>query len=237
MGRTPRYETKEKVKIIEQYSRAERTVSELANVYGVHKSIIMKWYHQYITQGEEAFETKPRNQSYSKEFKEEVVHEYLKGLGSLESLVLKHSIHSIETLRQWVKKYNNHIELKDYDPKGEVYMIKQRKSSKEERVRIVEYCIKHGRDYRTTAEVYNASYTQVYQWVKKYEKLGEDGLEDRRGQKKSDEKLSELEKLQRENERLKQELQLRDKERILLKKVKEFERRRYSVKLNKNQNT
>ena len=49
--------------------------------------------------------------------------------------------------------------------------------------------------------------------------------------------LSETEKLQRENPLLKHRLELQERENILLKKVKEIERRRYSPKGNKKGNT
>ena len=63
--------------------------------------------------------------------------------------------------------------------------------------------------------------------MKKYNELGEDGLVDKRGHHKSDEEVSELEKLRRENARLKRQLEEKDMVVELLKKVKEFERRRF----------
>lgn len=65
---------------------------------------------------------------------------------------------------------------------------------------------------------------------------GEEGLKDNRGKRKEESQLSELEKLQRENERLKRQLDLKERENIILKKLKEVERRRYSPKASKNRN-
>ncbi|KAF1297863.1 hypothetical protein BAU15_08130 [Enterococcus sp. JM4C] len=73
---------------------------------------------------------------------------------------------------------------------------------------------------------YQVSYQNVYNWVKKYERLGYEGLQDRRGRRKADqisrtpeEKMSiGLAKLRRENDYLKMENDL-------LKKVREFGRR------------
>ena len=48
--------------------------------------------------------------------------------------------------------------------------------------------------------------------------------------------MTELEKLQRENERLKRQLEDKERENIILKKLQEVERRRYSPKGNKNLN-
>lgn len=100
----------------------------------------------------------------------------------------------------------------------------RRKTTLEERKEITEYCIAHGKDYKGTAILYDISYSQVYTWVKKYLANGNEGLVDRRGHRKTDEEVDELERLRRENLRLKR--QLEDERRMveLLKKVKEIER-------------
>ena len=92
--------------------------------------------------------------------------------------------------------YNSDMELKDYDPKQEVYMAEaRRKTTINERKEIVEYCLLHNRDYKGTAEKYEVSYNQVYTWVRKYDANGEDALIDKRGHHKLDEEVDELEKL------------------------------------------
>ena len=100
---------------------------------------------------------------------------------------------------------------------------RRRQRKKEERQEIVAYCLEHGKNYKGTAARYEVSYDQVYRWVKQYEKQGESGLEDRRGKRKSDDEVDELERLRRENLRLKAELQKSERLNLLLKKVKEFE--------------
>ena len=82
----------------------------------------------------------------------------------------------------------------------------RRKSSIVERKKIVEYCIAHNRDYKETASKYGVSYSQVYSWVKKYDERGEEGLTDKQGRHKTDDEVDELEKLRRENIRLKRKL-------------------------------
>ena len=100
----------------------------------------------------------------------------------------------------------------------------RRKTTIEERKEIVEYCISHDRDYKVTASLYDVSYSQVYSWVKKYDADGENGLSDKRGRHKPDGEVDELERLRRENIRLKRQLEEKDMVVELLKKVKEFER-------------
>lgn len=101
----------------------------------------------------------------------------------------------------------------------------RRKTTLEERKEIVDYCISHNNDYKGAASKYNVSYSQVYSWVRKYLKDGIEGLEDKRGHHKSDDEVDELERLRRENVRLKRQLKERDMLCELLKKVKEFEGR------------
>jgi hypothetical protein len=59
--------------------------------------------------------------------------------------------------------------------------------------------------------------------VRKYLENGEDGLTDRRGHHKSDDEVDELERLRRENLRLKRQLEEQSMVVELLKKAKEFE--------------
>jgi transposase len=99
----------------------------------------------------------------------------------------------------------------------------RRKTTLDERKEITEYCISHGKDYKGTAARFDVSYSQVYTWVRKYLENGEDGLADRRGHHKSDDEVDELERLRRENLRLKRQLEEQNMVVELLKKVKEFE--------------
>ena len=121
--------------------------------------------------------------------------------------------------------YIANIELKDYNPKRGIYMAKaRRKTTIDERKEIVNHCIEHNRNYKETAALYNVSYSQVYSWMKKCDNDGEEGLIDKRGHHKLDDELDELERLRRENVRLKRQLEEKDMAVELLKKVKEFGR-------------
>jgi transposase len=237
MGRKSQYSTEQKIDIINQYQNGEKGVADIYKEYGLADTTVYRWLYIYVTEGRVGFEVKQYNASYFKEIKERAIQDYINGLGSYRDLCKKYNIPSIATLNNWVKKYNGYEKLKDYDPKGAVYMIPKRKTSLKERVEIVKHCLDHERSYKLTAEHYNAAYSQVYQWVKKFEERGEDGLIDRRGIHKKPEELNELDQLKRENEQLRRQLELKERETILLKKVKEFERRRYFPKPNKNHNT
>lgn len=105
-------------------------------------------------------------------------------------------------------------------------MSTSRKTTKEERVEIAKYCIKHGNNYGDAAIKYNVSYQQARNWTIRYTELGESGLEDRRGKRKvNQEPRNDMEKLQIEIEQLKHKLYMTEMERDLLKKVGELERK------------
>lgn len=63
-------------------------------------------------------------------------------------------------------------------------MMKGKKTTQEEKIKIVKYCLAADLSYKETAEKYQVSYNNVYPWVKKYKELGPDGLVDGRGSRK-----------------------------------------------------
>ena len=213
-----------KISMVKKYLSGEGSYDTLAKVYQTSEKTLRRWVFLYQQHGEAGFYNKSGNKHYSKDFKTRCVGEYLRGEGSLEQIVAKYNISSDSVLRKWIKCYNANMELKDYEPKREVYMAEaRRKTTLEERKEIVDYCINHNNDYKGTASKYEVSYSQVYSWVKKYREKGEEGLEDKRGYHKSDDEVDELERLRRENQRLKRQLEERDMLCELLKKVRELE--------------
>lgn len=197
----------------------------LAGKYNIGKTTLQQWVAKYRLHGIAAFIKAPGNSSYSSDFKKMCVEAVLSGEGSVDDVVAGYNISSREVLRRWIMSYNANRELKEYNPKREVYMAGAgRRTTIEERREIVAYCLKHNHDYKGTADIYEVSYSQVYSWVKKYEANGEEGLTDKRGHHKTDDELDELERLRRENRRLKRQLEEKDMVVELLKKVKEFGR-------------
>lgn len=213
-----------RARVSQEYIDGIGSVHFLADKYGIGYSTLRGWINEYKIHGISAFCHK-KNRTYSKEFKIKCVEAVMNGEGSVDDIIARYGISSRSVLRQWIKVYNANRELRDYDPKQEVYMAEaRRKTTFEERKEIVDYCISHNRDYKNTAAKYGVSYSQVYSWVKKYDVNGEDGLTDRRGHRKTDDEVNELERLRRENLRLKRQLEEKDMVVELLKKVKEYER-------------
>lgn len=233
MGRKPKYSYDQKVQACKDYLSGRKSASQIAQELSMTKSgvdNIRKWAHQYEKSGPEVFLPNKHNQKYSKEFKMQVVQEYLDGKGSYEDLANRYRIPQRMTIREWVMRYNEGGEITDYDPQPEVYMASPRKATYEERLEIVRHCIGNGKNYKKTAHEYGCSYSQVRNWVLRYEEDGEEALKDRRGRHKKDEELSEVEQLRRKVARLERQLQEERDTVELLKKVREFERGRYLPK-------
>ena len=224
MSRRERFSPYEKEQACLDYINGNRSSAQICNCLHISTRTIQDWATIYKKHGILGLSKKTKNRSYSKEFKMELVKKYISGEASSVDLAHQYDISS-GLLRNWIRMYNANIELKDYNPKQEVYMAKaRRKTTIDERKEIVNYCIEHNRNYKETAALYNVSYSQVYSWMKKYDSDGEEGLIDKRGHHKLDDEVDELERLRRENVRLKRQLEEKDMTVELLKKVKEFGR-------------
>ncbi|KGK91563.1 transposase [Desulfosporosinus sp. HMP52] len=91
---------------------------------------------------------------------------------------------------------------------------------------MVQYCIAHDHNYAETSEKYQVSYQQARNFTLKYEAYGIESLRDNRGKRKSEDEMSELEKLKAENKILRAEKERAEMEASFLKKLEEIERRR-----------
>ena len=221
-----KFSKEEKMNAVKRRLEGKESYASIAGSIGADRTTIKTWVLNYEAMGEDAF-IRSSNRHYTLEEKNEAVKFYLEGKGSLSATCKKFKIPSARTLRRWIKVYND-CELKASPAGGKrTVMIKGRKTTLEERIAIVENHIKSGSTYDETAQKYNVSYQQIYQWHHKYMDKGVDGLKDGRGRTRTEEEMSELEKLKAENRLLKAELENRKLENLFLKKVKEIERRRF----------
>jgi transposase-like protein len=220
-----RISAEEKLIAVKRRLEGGESFESIGNSMGVHHERIREWCRKYQSMGSDAF-VRTKNNKYTLEFKITAVEYYLQGKGSLYDTCRTFNIPAQENLRRWIKRYNSH-ELKA-SPGGKVKMTmtKGRKTTLQERIDIVTDHIESGMSYAETAEKYNVSYQQVYQWIQKYKANGIDGLVDRRGRTKPVEEMTEIERLQAENRILKARLERKELENIFLKKVEEIERRR-----------
>ncbi|MBQ9928612.1 MAG: transposase [Lachnospiraceae bacterium] len=215
----------DKVFYCQQFLAGKLSEGRIADAVGVSKASVHMWIKKYESMGSAAFE-RNENKSYSKELKMQAVREYLDGLDSQYGICKKYGIKSKTQLQNWIKLYNGHKELKASGTGGHSLMTKGRKTTFEERIEIVQYCIAHDHNYAETSEKYQVSYQQARNYTVKYEAGGVDALLDNRGKRKNPDELSELERLRAEVKMLKAQKERAEMEVSFLKKLEEIERRR-----------
>lgn len=227
MGRKSKFSGEEKLKYVLECIEGKNSITHTAALLGIDRKSLRQWINNYQTLGFDGINNNSKNTYYSTAFKEVAVKDYLAGVGSLSDICKKYGIKSTTQLRGWVMKYNSHEKLKASGTGGMPIMTKGRKTTYDERIEIVKYCIEHHNNYAETAQKYQVSYQQVYMWTNKYEKEGVEVLQDRRGKRKDKNEMSELEKLKAQNKLLEAENRRKQMEIDFLKKLEEIERRRY----------
>lgn len=215
-----------KLKAVLEYLDENTTQMDTAKKYNVSLASFQRWIRKYTAEGADGLKPAVRKKQYSTELKYAAVHDYLSGVASQGEICIKYRISSETQLHRWILWYNGHKELKDTRSGGNKLMIKARKTTFDERIEIVKYCIANNKNYALTMEKYNVSYQQIYLWVRKYEERGIDGLIDRRGKAKAESDLTEIDRLKAQNQILEAEKRRLEMEINVLKKLQEVERRR-----------
>ena len=210
----------EKIQWMKKILQKKESISSVASKIGVYYTTVDKWLRNYKAIGPEAFFRKGHTYRTPAQ-KEAAVFDYLSGKGSLRDICARHKISDAQILRRWIMKYNSH----DKETGGRALMTKGRKTTFEERVEIVQYCIKHSHNYSETAKKFHISYQQARSYTIRYEENGVDGLQDKRGKRKSPEEMTEVEKLRAEVRLLQAEKRRAEIEISFLKKLEEIERR------------
>lgn len=215
----------DKIYAVNLYLDGKESQHRIASMFDVSIASVQQWIRNYESMGAGVFTLKG-NKKYSKELKQQAVLDYLAGRGSQDDICKKYGIRSKGKLQNWIKKYNGHEELKSSGTGGHKIMIKGRKTTFEERVEIVQYCIAHDHNYAKTSEKYQVSYQQARSYTVKYESGGVESLRDKRGKRKKPDEMSELEKLRAEVKILRAEKERAEMEASFLKKLEEIEMRR-----------
>lgn len=220
-----RYSTNKLIEYIELYLNGT-SFHSLREDYelDLNASTFRFYVDKYLQHGTTGLLRRQGNHNYSEVFKHQVIQEYLHSNKSYRSLAAKYKIPSDSTIRQWVLRYTEGKENRTYSPKPEVYQMKSRKTTYEERIEIVEHVINHPLSYKDAAEKFKVSYNNVYSWTQKYKKFGPKALEDNRGKKKPSEAQTSEEQLRTEIEALRVRNQWLEMENETLKKQEEMER-------------
>jgi len=224
------YSAQEKYELIVAFEDRQTSVLDFCSQYRISKSSLESWIYLFQTYGMEGLQNSTGWKRYTKEVKTAAVLDYLSGDYSQNEIVRKYKISSRTLLKKWINNYNNHRKLKETQRMSHS-MIIGRSTTLDERLEIVMYCLQNDKNYHQASEHFEVSYQQVYQWVKKYEKDGEDALKDKRGRSKTEPELTPEEKIQREMKRLERENERLRAENEYLKKLEELERRRLKKRL------
>lgn len=217
----------DRIAAVEKYLRGENSLNHIAALLNVSSSSVKQWLQTYQSIGPNGLLHTSRNTVYTAELKRIAVEDYLTSGASYMEICKRYSIKSTRQLRYWVLKYNGHEKLKTSGTGGTPIMTKGRTTTYEERIEIVKFCIEHQNNYAETAEKFQVSYQQVYSWTNKYLTSGVEALQDKRGKRKSEDQMSEVEKLRAQNTLLQAENLRKQIEIDLLKKLDEIERRRF----------
>lgn len=226
MGRKAKFSFDIKIDIVLRCLKRETTAGYEARRLGIESARVAEWISLYQSLGEDGLITTSKNACYSSDTKTNAVLDYLSGKGSYSTICKKYGVRSSCQLRNWILKYNGHEKLKASGTGGTPIVTKGRKTTFDERVEIVQYCISHTHNYAETAEKFNISYQQARNYTLKYEKSGVEGLRDKRGKRRSLDEMNELEKLRAEIKLLRSEKERAEMEVSFLKKLEEIERRR-----------
>lgn len=215
----------DKIYAVNLYLDGKESQHQIASMFDVSTASVQQWIRNYVSMGADAFTLKG-NKKYSKELKLQAVLDYLAERGSQDDICKKYGIRSKAKLQTWIKKYNGYEELKSSGTGGNLIMTKGRKTTFDERIEIVQYCIAHDHNYAETAKKYRVSYQQARSYTVKYEAGGVEALRDNRGKRKNPDGMDELEKLRAEVKILRAEKERAEMEASFLKKLEEIERRR-----------
>ena len=227
MSRKSKFNYEVKVKSVQDYLNGDKSAAQISNELGISQQQFREWVRKYEVSGTEGLMNPSRNTFYPPEIKNLAVIEYLSGKGSMYDICSKYNISAHAVLQRWIMKYNNNHNITKSQNLGEhKIMIKGRKTTYDERVEIVAFCIENNDNYQSTSDKYKVSYQQVYTWVRKYRESGYEALVDNRGKSKDIEEMSNKEKLEAQIKLLKAQNKRLEMENDFLKKLEEIERRR-----------
>ena len=216
-----------KLKYVQEYLNGKKIASDICKELNISLDSFYIWVGKYNTNGVDGLRPIIQNTKYPDEIKNIAVEYYLSGKGSLLETCRKYNISSDSVLRRWIKRYNNsHKQLKSHSAKENKIMAKGRKTTYDEKIEIVAFCIENNLNYQLTSDKFKVSYQQVYTWVRKYKSYGQEALIDNRGKSKPFDEMSESQKLIAQIKLLEAKNKRLEIENDFLKKLEEIERRR-----------
>lgn len=232
-----KFDLETKIKACKEYEKGNKSFVEIGEEINAGDTTVSYWYAKYKEKGPDSLKEKTSKGSFSKEFKMNIIEEYLTGNYTYQQLGHKYDI-SHSTVSKWVNMWYNGIELKDTKQKREDNSMKTYK----ERIEIVKWVLNNNKNYKKAAEKYNLNYALIYKWTQTFLKEGEEGLKyKKRGPKFKTKinlgKLTDTEKLKYELEKEKELRKRLELELEILKKKEAVEKELYTQNYVKKLNT
>lgn len=236
-----KFDLETKIKACKEYEKGKKSFEEIGKEINAGKTTVTEWYEKYREKGPYSLKAKTSKGSFSKEFKINIIEEYLTGNYTYQQLGHKYDI-SHSTVSKWVNMWYNGIELKDTKQKREDNSMKANQKTYQERIEIVKWVLNNNKNYKKAAEIYNLNYALIYKWTQTFLKEGEEGLKyKKRGPKFKTEidksKLTDTEKLKYELEKEKELRKRLELELEILKKKEAVEKELYTQNYVKKLNT
>lgn len=226
--RTTDYSIHQKLDVVIKAINGEKSINYLATSMGIDWSTLKTWMRKYQADGVSGLEESHTWKRYSLKLKQKAVLDYLEHHLSLAECCQKYNLSGESILRRWINQYNSGKSFQTTRGGSTTMKRKAKKTTLEQRQTIVLDTIKHGKAYQGAVKKYQVSYSQIYNWVRKYERLGVDGLKDHRGQQlstRAPEELSAEQKYQLKIKQLEQKNQLLAAENFYLKKLRALGRK------------
>lgn len=226
MSKRSFYSPEEKYQIISEVMDGRHSVNSIAKKHSLSWEAINDWIRKYNDGGLEELKESKTWKRYDNTLKHEAVLAVINKKMSIFKATMFFQISSTSVLRGWISRYTSGETLKSTS-KGSVpkTMTKGRKTTYQERIEIAQYTIANELNYAQAIEKYDVSYQQVYSWVKKYQQHGEEALKDNRGRNRSNEFLTEEERLKLRVKELEARNRHLEMENDLAKKLQEIQRR------------
>ena len=236
-----KFDLETKIKACKEYEKGNKSFVEIGEEINAGDTTVSYWYAKYKEKGPDSLKEKTSKGSFSKEFKMNIIEEYLTGNYTYQQLGHKYDI-SHSTVSKWVNMWYNGIELKDTKQKREDNSMKVNQKTYRERIEIVKWVLNNNKNYKKAAEIYNLNYALIYKWTQTFLKEGEEGLKyKKRGPKFKTEidtaKLTDTEKLKLELEKEKEIRKRLELELEILKKKEAVEKELYTQNYVKKLNT
>lgn len=218
MSKKIKVDPNQKEFFILKFKELNISLSEFWRVYNVERTAIIRWSIKYELNGKEALLEITNRTLYSAHTLINSVTDYLSGKFSMLDIVKKYNLSSDNVLRTWLKWYNT--------PKWNIKVgefVAREKISKSFKLNLVLQVLQQKLSVKEVANTNSSSEGQFRDCIRRYKASSKGVLEDNRGNKKSEEFLSNEEILKRKNKELEEKNRKLEAELLLIKKLKELE--------------